>query len=161
MSLSDFVQPVEPKPAAGEGVVESVDLSVDHEAVDSVEFILQYNLRGKETCAVQEHYVVNPDAVDGTWNLGVPDLTQTRVIFPALVNDGANDLAVATKRGLLEVHRGGCVMYWEVTKPDNVLLRQEGPRVPSHNGYMRAVIGEISRTRAPVSWHLTLEKDRE
>ncbi len=160
-SLADFVNPTEPKPAKGDSVVESVDLAVDQESPESVAFALRYHLRGKDQCTVQEQYQLTPDAVDGIWRVDAPSITQTRVIFPALVNDGAHDLDVGTKRGMLEVNREGSQLFWEVLDPDNVLLRREGPTVPNHNGYARAVVGEITRTRSPVTWRLTLENERK
>ena len=45
------------------------------------------------------------DAVDGAWRVDAPNITQMRVLFPALVNDGARDLEVNTKQGILEEHR--------------------------------------------------------
>jgi hypothetical protein len=160
-SLADFVNPIEPKPAKGEGVVESADLHVDSESPDAVSFTLQYHLRDEgKTAAVEEQYNVTPDAVDGAWRVDAPEVSQMRVLFPALVNNGAHDLAVNTQQGVLEEHRDGGVLRFEVTSPGNVLLRREGPTVPCHNGFMRAIVGEVSRLKAPVTWRITLNNER-
>ena len=158
-SLADFVQPTEPKPARGEGVVESADLRIGEESTDSVIFTVVYHLTGNVTATVAEEYRITPDAVDGAWQIDAPDVSKTRVLFPALVNDGAHDLEVDTQRGMLEAHRHGCVLRWDVTSPEGVLLRKEGATVPSHNGYVRAIVGEVLRLRAPLTWRLTLQKE--
>jgi hypothetical protein len=158
-SLSDFVNPTEPKPAKGDGVVESADLQVDQASRDSVMFALTYHLRNPAgTATVQEQYHLTPDAVEGAWQVDAPSITQTRVVFPALVSDGAHDLDVETTRGTLESHRGGSVLTWKIESPE-VLLRIEGPAVPTHNGYVKRVIGEVSRTHAPVMWKMTLDRE--
>jgi hypothetical protein len=159
-SLADYVNPTEPKPARGEGTVESVDLRVNSESPDAVSFDMVYHLGGKTPARVLEQYTVTPNAVDGAWGLDAPSITQMRVLFPALVNNGAHALDVETKRGMLAEHREGCVLGFEVTSPGNVLLRQEGPTIPCHNGYMRPVVGEVSRLGAPVRWRMTLGKER-
>jgi hypothetical protein len=159
-SLADFGNGVEPKPVKGEGVVESVDLHVDSESPQSVAFTLRYHLHGAETATVEEQYVVTPGAVDGAWRVDAPDITQLRVLFPALVNDGAHDLGVNTQQGVLEEHRDGGVLRFEIVNPPNVLLRREGPAVPCHNGLMRAVVGEVSRLKSALVWRITLENER-
>jgi hypothetical protein len=160
-SLADFVNPTEPKPAAGEGAVESVDLRVETETPESVAFTLQYHLRGKESAMVEEQYDVSPGAVDGAWRVEAANVRQLRVLFPALVNDGAHDLQVNTQQGALEEHRDGGVLRFEVVSPTNVLLHKEGPSVPCHNGFMRAVVGEITRLKSALVWRITLANERQ
>jgi hypothetical protein len=160
-SLADFVQPVEPKPARGERVVERTDLEIQSEQRDSVKLNLRYKLAG-EKFAVQEEYWVKPDEVTGSWKLVGDQLPQqTRISIPALVNDGAKDLEVKPGVGTLESHREGGVLTWQILSPAHkVDLKLDGPRVPNHNGYARAVVGDLPDNTRSVDWRTTLEQER-
>jgi hypothetical protein len=160
-SLADFVQPVEPKPARGERVVESADLDIQSEQRDSVKFDLRYKLAG-ENFAVQEEYWLKPDEVTGSWKLVGDSLpAQTRISIPALVNDGAKDLEVKPGTGTLESHRDGGMLTWQILSPGHkVDLKLAGPSVPNHNGYARSVVGDLPGNTRSVDWRITLEQEK-
>jgi hypothetical protein len=160
-SLADFVQGVEPKPERGERPVQSVDLDIQSEQPDSVKFNLRYQLSG-EKVAVQEEYWVKPDEITGAWKLlGDSAPPQTRVLIPALVNDGANDLEIKPGMGTVECHREGAVLTWQILSPAHKIeLTLDGPKVVNHNGYARAVVGELPDSTRSVDWRITLENEK-
>src|SRR5258705_345057 len=107
---------------------------------------------------VQEDYTVSADGVEGaTRILGDAKIMATRIVFPALVNDGANDTKVTLDADRLEIERDGGALTWEVTSPPGLKLQIDGPRIPTHNGYVQAVHADLPTDGREAKWRIKLQ----
>jgi hypothetical protein len=156
MSLGDFVNATQPKPERGEGVVASTDLAIQTQAPRRVSFNLTYHLLGAGDVA--ESYSISPDQVEGKSELRGNRTGKTRVLFPVLVNDGSQDLPVKVSAGRITEKRDDSVLNWQIISPLDISLSVQGPRIPCHNGYMQAAIGDLPDKTGRFTWRLTLER---
>lgn len=159
--------------AADDRSVTSATLKVESRSKDRVEFNIQYVITGDHvTRDVEESYAISADGVEGSSTLASDG--STRLVFPALVNDGARDTRVDIDRSTLAIARLGApllapaaskettakpggTLVWEVLSPAGLSLARVGPQIVTHNGYVQAVAAELPAGSASVRWRLTLE----
>lgn len=139
--------------------VAGADVSVHAEQEDRAEFTILYGLRGEGSRRLEERYTVTETGVEVTVRLGsgtVP--AATRILFPALVSDGAADTDLTLDGSHATIRHSGSTLTWEVLSPKGARLTAEGPRVPTHNGYLQALVSDLPAGTREVRWRLRLER---
>jgi hypothetical protein len=108
---------------------------------------------------IEEKYTLSADGVTVTTrlldNLNIP----TRLVFPALVSDGAVDTEITLDRARAIIRRRGGTLVWQAQSPAGLIAKLEGPRVPTRNGYIQTLAVELPAGTREVSWHLDLQAD--
>ncbi len=124
---------------------------------DQVSFALRYDLQGTGARPVEEEYVVSAAGVEVVSRLGgdTPPAA-TRVRFPALVSDGERETAININGARATIEHANASLTWEVVSPPGARLRLEGPRVATHNGYVRALVADLPAAAREVRWRLRL-----
>lgn len=139
----------------GRPTVAETKLSVLEETADRVRLAVEFRLTGHGARPIRESWTVEADGVEGTSEL--PEgAEQTRVIFPALISDGAVDFSVTVTGSRLTIRRDGGELTWEVTEPRGVELRKDESRQVTQNGFVQKIYGELPRGAAKVKWKLRL-----
>lgn len=143
LGLADFSRGEERR------IVRTVNLDVRSSHRDRVEFALTYDLsgdgqRGRTLC---EKYVLTADAVEQTSSVD-GKASAFRAHVPVLVSDGASDMVVEMGDTAFTVSQEESVTSVQFDPADVVRgVKLEGPRVVTHNGYVReAVVGVRSHT---------------
>ena len=80
-----------------------------------------------------------------------------RFVLPALVNDGARDTEVTMSDAAMTLRRVGGMMRVELAEPKGAALELTGPKVPNHNGYVRAAVGALPDGSREAAWKIKLE----
>jgi len=157
-SLADFAK-AKPGDKEHTATVARTDLSVRGGAHGSgqVSFVLRYGLQGTGARPVEEEYVVSAAGVEVVSRLGGDDApAATRVRFPALVSDGERETAININGAQATIEHANASLTWEVVSPPGARLRLEGPRVATHNGYVRALVADLPAATREVRWRLRL-----
>ena len=137
--------------------VRSAELTVVAETPQQVQFTLKYNLDGSGAARVTEEYTVTRGGIDVLVSrLDGPAPAATRLLFPALVSDGVADTTVTTNGARADIVYAGNNMTLAVSQPAAVELALEGPRVPTHNGFVRALAADLPAGATEVHWTLRL-----
>ncbi|MEA2736140.1 MAG: hypothetical protein QOE14_2591 [Humisphaera sp.] len=146
------------QPNPNEPIVKNAELIVADEKSDRVAFTVKYELAGEGARPVEESFVITKDGVGATSAIrGDAPLAATRALFPALVNDGANDVETSANANKLTVRRPGGALTWKIVEPANVALQLTGPRVATHNGCVQACVGDLPSAAPQVQWKVTLQ----
>lgn len=157
VSLADFVG----KPFASSllpRTVVSATLTEAPSGPGRVSFTVRYALNGDGARTVEEQYTISAGGVEvASRFVGKSPPAQARLVLPALVSDGAQDvsLSVTTNRATANLASGQTI--WEVLAPKNVALALSGPRVPSHNGWMQALTADLPPGTREVRWRVGLK----
>jgi hypothetical protein len=142
----------------GPAVVDEADLSVRLERPERVAFGLRYGLGGEGARPVEEEYTVAASGVEVMTRLGGANApAQARALFPALVSDGARDTKITLSGARATIRHAGAALTWEVVSPEGTKPALEGPRVPTHNGYVQALAADLPEGTREVRWRLRLE----
>jgi hypothetical protein len=152
--------PPAPAPAsepAPQQIVSDVELSAQA-AGDQVTATLRYALEGPGARGISEKYVVSPDGVECTSTLqgDAPAPAAARFVCPVLVNDGARETRISSEPGRFTVQRAGGSMRLSVLSPAEVKLALDGPRLITHNGYVRAAAANLPAGTLQVQWKVQL-----
>lgn len=144
--------------------VTAADLSIGDCSPAKISFDLNYHLSDSADSGVQlsHRYTITSDGVMCEEALNPPARNQ-RLLFPALVNDGAHDLHATISGDTASIDDDGSVLMWKVlSPPSGVTMKLEGPRVICHNGYMQSVIATWPATGKsdPLRWQIHLENMR-
>lgn len=155
-SLADFN-----RPGKGVGTVAGAELPKKTGRGDKAEFTVRYDTSGEGARPLEERYTVTEDGVEVTAQLGGEGVAPqaTRVQFPALVSDGAKDTNLSIKGNRATVRHSGSTLTWEVVSPKGAQLKLEGQRVPTHNGYVQALVADLPSGTREVTWRLRLESE--
>lgn len=154
-SLADF---------AGDGPdrVAGAELTVTKSEPSHVEFTLDYNLSGPDETGRQfsEQYTLTSDGVrcDDAIFAG-PSVAQTRLRFPALVNDGAADTHISINGPSADIDDRGSDLRWVVLDPaDSIQLKLDSPRVICHSGYLQPLVAVLPSSAHPdkYAWQIQL-----
>jgi hypothetical protein len=163
-------QPADPGP-----VTEDVDVEVKDQTKDRIAFLVRYHTAGQGARTVEEHYVISKSGLEGTQRITGSAPSATRVVFPALVHDGARPTDVQIDGATVRIKRAGALtrdltsenkdwltkpggsMSWTLQSPPGVELSLNGPQIVTHNGYVQAVRGELPTGTREIKWKLTLE----
>jgi hypothetical protein len=138
--------------------VAAVDLKITGQSSDRVAFTLNYQLQGDDARPVEETYALSAAGVEGTAHIaGDTPPVACRVVFPALIFDGARPTDIAFDGNKLTITRKGGKLTWEIDAP--IQLQLTGPATVTHNGYVRAVAAELPAGVREVKWKLTLEPE--
>jgi hypothetical protein len=136
----------------------NAQLRVSEESPQRVQFSVAYEPQGAGALPVREDYLVTADGVEGTTQVSSNgSAIAARVVFPALVNDGANDTQVKLETNHLSIRRDGGELDWQIIEPAGLTLKFEGPRIPTHNGYVQAAVADLPANTWEVKWRLTLQ----
>ncbi len=141
--------------------VMSAALTVRQETPQRVEFSVRYELQGEGLRPVEEDYIVTTDGtVEVATRLGgdTPP-AQSRLVFPALMSDGARELGLLLDGSRAVISRPGGVLEWEVLSPAGLNVRLDGPRIPSRNGWMQAVMAPLPPGTREARWRLRLSPE--
>ena len=138
-------------------IVKGAELTVTEEKPQRVAFSVEYGLAGDGARPVKESFVLTKDAVQGTSAVQGDKPAMTRALFPAFVHDGEKESPVTVAGSKVTMQRGGATLTWEVTDPAAVQLELIGPQVVTHNGYVRAVVGELPNAAPQLKWKLVLQ----
>jgi hypothetical protein len=131
-------------------VVKGVTVSVDPIG-ERASFQIKYELDGPDAAMVAQRYDVSPQGVECTEHVAGE---ACRFALPVLIDDGARRTEIKLTENYIAVTRaGGRLTVRGVNPVMNLSL--EGPHIPTHNGYVQAVVsGEIGDT---ATWQATLE----
>ena len=155
VGLMHFHRPPTKSPQRPQRVIQQAGLEVGM-APDRVSLTIAYELDGPDARDVEERYVLSGDGVRYTQVLGESQAAPHRAVFPVLVNDGARETQVEVLQGeALQITRGGGVLRLESLDKNPPKLQLDGPRIPTHNGYVRAAVAPA--TGQEVNWRITLE----
>ncbi len=139
--------------------VAPVDLSVLLQRAERVVFTVRYGLQGEGARPLEEKYSVTASGVEVVTQVGGATApAATRVLFPVLVSDGAKDTRISLSGSRATIYHAGTALTWEVVSPQGARLALEGPRVPTHNGYVQALVADLPDAAREVRWRLHLEK---
>jgi hypothetical protein len=164
-SLADFdiaLSGIDAKGNAVPGamIIQSSDLDIILERPERVAFTLRSILKGSGTRTVDEAYTVAASGVDVRTVLGGDIPASTRVVFPVLVSDGATDTRVAVYREHAEVRSAGTMLSWELLAPPaGSGLTFEGPRIPTHDGFLQALVADLPAGTREVRWRVRLRPE--
>lgn len=140
-------------------IVKSSDLSIQTETPAQVTFSLKYNLSGPNMRPIEEKYSVDAAGVDVTTRLSDGAAVPMRLMFPALVSDGANETEIAINGSHVVINRRGGTLIWEALSPTGLAPRLEGPRVATRNGWMQALVADLPPGTREARWRVNLEPD--
>jgi hypothetical protein len=141
-------------------VVERDDLAVHSVTPQQVVFTVSYALKGPGLRPLQEQYAVDASGVDVVTRLGGTSTPfQTRLLFPALVSDGARDTQIAIDGARAEIRRQGGTLIWQALGPAGLTTTLDGPRVATRNGYTQALVTELPPGTREAHWHVNLKPD--
>lgn len=136
--------------------VQSVDLQVKDAKTDGVSFVVRYGLKGKSAAPVTETYALSAEGLTMTVKAEGLQTVGQRVQFPVLINDGAEDTKTEMSGNHLSVVTIGGKLDYEVTSPADVQLNLDGPRLATHNGYVRAAVAPLPAGSDGATWHIRL-----
>jgi hypothetical protein len=142
---------------AADQIVKAAELTVKDEKVDHVAFSVKYDLAGDGARPVEESFVLTKDGVEGVSAAAGDKPAVTRALFPAFIHDGEKESPATIAGNKVTTQRGSATLTWEVTDPPNVKLELTGPQIATHNGYVRAVVGELPNVAPQLKWKLTLQ----
>ena len=151
------------KPKEGEDAtpaaqfVKDAELAVTAERPDRVAFTIKYDLAGDGARPMEESFVLTKDGVAGASAIRGEKPATTRALFPAFIHDGEKESPVNITGNKVTTQRGGATMTWEVVDPAGVKLELYGPQIVTHNGYVRAAVGELPNGATQLKWKLTLQ----
>lgn len=155
-ALADFYQ-ARYAEKYGPTVVRAADLRVPAERPDHAAFTVRYELEGEGARPVEEEYRVSAAGVEIVTRLGGAGApAAVRAVFPVLVSDGAAETKVTTGGAQTRVSHAGATLTGEVLSPGGARLAQEGPRVPTHNGFVQAAVADLPAGTREVRWRLRL-----
>jgi hypothetical protein len=143
-------------------IVERADLEVHSETPQQVVFSINYALKGPGLHPLEEHYTVTAAGVEVVTRLGgnaTP--TQTRLVFPALVSDGARDTQIKIEGSRVTITRPGGTLIWEALSPTGLRPTLEGPRVATRNGYVQPLVADLPAGTREARWRVRLEPDTQ
>ncbi len=140
-------------------IVKTSELSLGAPKPGQVDFAVKYNLTGPSMRPVEEIYRVNASGVEVTTRLPDGNLGPTRLVFPALVSDGARDTEITLNGSRATIRRVGGVLNWDVLSPRGLKVTLEGARVPTRNGYIQTLAVELPPGTREVRWHADLQPD--
>jgi hypothetical protein len=154
VSLADFNRfepPPKPKPgttapaAEPQRIVKQTDLTVDDAAASpqQVKFTLRYTLDGPDARAVTEQYDLSSAGVRCRQDVEGGANGTLRLVFPALVNDGARDTKITDTPGRLTITRAGGTLDLTVIDPPRLTLKLDGPRLVTHHGYVQPAAAQL------------------
>jgi hypothetical protein len=143
--------------------IKSVSLQVTHIEAHNVAFAVDYALDGpgEDSRHIVESYTIADGAVECDDRIvGGSPIAALRVCFPALVNDGAKDTNLSIDGPKATIDNRGSVLTWQIQAPPADLgLALQDPPIPTHNGYVRALIGQIPSTVPEVRWQITMTEN--
>ena len=151
--------PNDQQPDPDAQVVTGAELKVTQQSPRRVAFSIAYELAGTDARAVTESFIVTADGVEATSAVAGEAPAATRALFPVLVHDGQSDLPARVDGSTLTARRGDAELTWEVVEPAGVNLQIFGPHVATHNGHVRAVVGELPGAATQLKWKLTLHPE--
>ncbi|MBW3637073.1 MAG: hypothetical protein KY445_11530 [Armatimonadetes bacterium] len=155
-SLADArLAPSKPNPS-NPPLVQSSEVTIESQSPTQVSFSIKYALSGPNMRPVEEKYVVNASGVDVTTRLadGVDGLT--RLMFPALVSDGARDTQITLIGPRATIRRAGGILNFHAISPQGLTPRLEGPRIATRNGYVQALVADLPAGTREVRYRLDL-----
>ncbi len=147
--------------------VSSVALEVGHTSSDEVAFKLDFALDGPTDQGrhIVDNYVISGAGVECDDQIvGGPPIAATRVGFPALVSDGAEDTGVTTDVSEAKIVDHGSVLDWRIItsngKNPAAELKLVGPRLVTHSGYVRDLVADLpaGETQDNAHWRITLSQ---
>jgi hypothetical protein len=147
---------------AGPPSVTEDDLTVREESASRVAFTVRYELGGEGMPPfVEEDYTVSGDgAVEIRARLGGdaphPEGTRARLMFPALVSDGEADTHITLAGARATIRHAGAILAWEIVSPEGAALALEGPRIPTRNGFVRALAADLPPGTREARWRVSL-----
>ena len=157
VSLANFVGPMF-APTLLPRTVASAALGAVHAEAGHATFMVHYALNGDGARLLEEQYTVSADGVEVASRFaGDAASVPTRVVLPALVSDGANDVPITVMASRATAQLAGGETAWEVLGPEHVTLALAGPRVPSHNGWTQALSADLPQGTREVRWRLSLK----
>jgi hypothetical protein len=145
--------------------VASTDLIVLLERPERVAFTVRSVLAGPGARPVEESYTVSASGVDVRSVLGGAEApAATRIVFPALVSDGAADTRIEVARSgdpSAAVHAGGAALTWTLNAPTGASpLTLDGTRLATHDGYLQAYAAELPAGTREVRWSVRLQTEK-
>ena len=141
--------------SSAEGSPETAVLSASLVTADKVTLQITYALDGDIHHELVEDYSISRDGVEVTSRLvGGPAPDNPGILFPLLVSDSANETPVAVNGLRAEIRLPESITSWEVMEPAGVRLRLCGPRVPCHNGWMKAAWSPLPAGASAVRWRV-------
>ena len=142
-----------------DAAVNDVTLRVDRTSPNDAKFELDYALNAAGDQHTIEQYTINDSGVEMTDRLtGGPAPSAMRLRLPALVSDGATDTTIQTTGDSAAILNQGSKLTYKVLAPSaGVTLKLDGPRIPSHNGYMQAITTDVP-VGQPVRFHISLSQ---
>jgi hypothetical protein len=146
----------QPASEPAERVVKATELTVRRESADRVIFSITYDLDGPGAAPINCDYEVSSDGVMCEQQIALAGERGARIVFPAMVNDGARDTQVDIREGAVNVSRTGGTLHLELIEPKASALALMGPRVPTHNGYLRAVVANLRPRQTGSTWKISL-----
>jgi hypothetical protein len=130
------------------------ELKISEQTAGRAAFAVTYAIVGR---TVTESYVVSAEGVELTSGM-TGAAAGARAILPALVDDGKEPTTVKLDGALGAITLRGSTLKAQVLEPAGVKLALAGDKVACHNGYMRAMEGDLPAGTVAVKWRLTLEQ---
>ena len=141
-------------------IVRLVELKIEEQAHGRVEFRVSYLLEGPGARLIEERYLIDASGVEVRSHIGGDDAPPSaRVIFPALVSDGARKTEVKTDGSRMTIRHQGAVLTWQVLEPDDVKIRLAPPDIVTHAGFVRLAAAELPKSSRAARWKITIDED--
>jgi len=140
-------------------LVESDALSNIRESAGQVAFTVRYNLKNMSASAVEEEYTVSSVGIEVVTRLVGTGIEQARLVFPALVSDGARDTRISIEGARVEIERQGGKLTWQAVAPEGLRAVLDGPRVATRNGFVQALVADLPAATREARWRLSLAPD--
>jgi hypothetical protein len=168
IGLADFHRfeaPPRPRPGASQPttapapqrIVKQTELAIDDSIpARQVIFTLTYHLDGPDARLVTERYMISAKGVQCRQEVSADGPAQMRFAFPSLVNDGARDTQISSAPGKFTITRSGGILNLSILQPPAMSLALDGPKLATHNGYVRAAITALSGSTRAVSYRIEL-----
>jgi hypothetical protein len=157
-SLADARRPA-PNPN-NPAIVESSELIVEAPTPLRVSFTVRYKLAGPGMRPLDETYTVDATGVEvATRLIGDSAVAQTRLLFPALVSDGARDSRITINGSQATITRPGGTLIWQALAPAGLRPALEGPRIATRNGYVQALVVDLPAGTREARWRVNLQPE--
>jgi hypothetical protein len=153
------------------------ELLVHEQSAERVRFSIKYETAGDAARVIEEEYSVSKAGVEGVQRISAGAPPAVRVIFPALVNDGARATEIQIQQNKATIARRGAttreigdaektwftkpggVLTFELTSAADAKLALTGPELVTHNGSVRALVADLPPGTKELKWKMTLDPD--
>ncbi|MCS7192547.1 MAG: hypothetical protein NZ937_06160 [Armatimonadetes bacterium] len=143
------------QPLAGMGREQILNTTVNvHETnPKKVKFSIRYELNRPQVQAVVETYELTSDSVQVNAEV-IGNVSKLLVRFPAMAFEGQRASRIQVIGNSVSVQIDDSRQTFRIEEPKNVSLRRTGRWIPSRNGYLEPIEGEVGSNRVTYTLQL-------